>query len=82
MSIERIEWLDSSNRSGWHEIEEVSMVLAMAPCYSCGFVVAEDDQFVYMSTTIADDACLSPVSIPKAAIVARRTVDLLAGTDY
>ncbi len=71
MRIEQIVWRDSVNRPGWVECCEVSEYLDSPLCTSVGFVVEETPEYLYLSTTVSDEACLAPVSIPVAAICAR-----------
>jgi len=72
--LEYFEWSDSVNRPGWVDVDGVIDYLDAPRCVSVGFVVEETEEFVYLSTTISDAACLAPVAIPVAALTARRVL--------
>jgi hypothetical protein len=75
VQIEQIVWRDSVNRPGWVEVSEVEEYLDSPLCQSVGYVVEESLEYVYLSTTVSDEACLAPVSIPVAAICARTVLN-------
>lgn len=73
-AVETIEWLDSVNCTGWVERVEIQEELNAGSCFSVGFVVGEDDEFIYLSTTVNEEDCLAPISIPLGAVIYRELV--------
>lgn len=78
--VECIHWVDSSRADGWQIVAEPDRAADML-CISVGVVLNEGVDSVQMSTTVslANEvldrySCLSPFSIPKAAILSRRVV--------
>lgn len=73
-AVETIEWLDSTNTNGWIDRIEVQEALNGGSCFSVGFVIGEDDEFIYLSTTVNEEDCLAPISIPLGAVIYRELV--------
>lgn len=70
----QITWIDSTNKAGWVSIDEVAEELTGPDCVSVGFLLEEDDFFVYLASTVSGYGCLSPISIPSASIVDREVL--------
>lgn len=69
-----IDWIDSSSKAGWYEASEAGDNLAVR---SVGFVVAEDEHMIRISTSwsFGGECFVDPLTIPKCAITFKKEID-------
>jgi len=68
--VEQFVWIDSHTRAGWYP-EDGILEETIPMIVSVGFVIEESSVWVALATTVGDGFCLSPVQIPKRAILQR-----------
>lgn len=68
-----IEWIDSSGRAGWYDIDKDYDVCIIQ---SIGYLVSENDNSVTIAASIdyEFDNVLSPITIPKCSIKKRKYI--------
>ena len=71
-----LEWVDSDHDPGWQDTDKVKAKRVVVPVPSVGFIVCEDDNSITITSSVAPDEVLSPLTIPKNAITKRRKVRL------
>ena len=81
--VEVIHWVDSTRADGWMVVADPDTAADML-CISVGVVLNEGVDSIQMSTTVSlvneqleRYSCLSPFSIPKAAILSRRRLAVI-----
>ena len=67
--IEYVEWLDAVASSGWGEHGGVDR------CYSVGFLLKETAKYITLSAAVSGAEANAAISIPKAWIQKRRTIE-------
>jgi hypothetical protein len=66
-----IEWVDSDNTMGWHGEECWPEIV---PCYSVGWVVAQDDKQIKLEQTIGRQQYNNGIAIPWVSIQSIKTL--------
>ncbi len=71
-----VDWVDSSSAHGWNHIDAINPALKV--CTSIGFVINVTDDALILAAHLSfdPDLCCGDMSIPKVAIVQRRTLTL------
>lgn len=64
-----LEWVDSHTVDGWLDKDEVSKDCKASKIYSVGYLVEETDEDITITTSYWDDEIMSPLTIPKSAIL-------------
>lgn len=73
---ELIIWRDSTGDYGWQDLDRPDR-LEVAPIVSVGFVTAEDDQAVALTSGVSmNNKGVDPIVIPKESICERHRVEL------
>jgi hypothetical protein len=75
-SIIKVEfyWVDSERQDGWHYIdsdEDNPDNLKSSLCYTDGILLSENAKFIKVTSTLAENQRLSPLTVPKVAIVGK-----------
>ncbi len=73
MKVELVLWIDSAGGGGWTSTSEMPELAAIM-CRSVGFLCKEDKASITLVTSEASDQYNGSISIPKVAVVARRTL--------
>lgn len=71
---EWIEWDDSCGAADVWEFRDDMDPLLPARCITVGFVMDETDTYVTIASTVAEVQVLGRLTIPKVAIVRRRSI--------
>jgi hypothetical protein len=75
-----VEWVDSNRTDGWIDacnVEQIAEEEDVLPVVSYGFLVAESVDRVVISTSVhATGAALSPLAIPRRAILRLRDAEV------
>jgi hypothetical protein len=69
--VEQFIWIDSHTHAGWLPEESILSSVDVPMIVSVGFVIEESAVWIVLATTVADTFCLSPVFIPKRAVLER-----------
>lgn len=64
-----LEWVDSHTVDGWLDDDEVKKDCKMSKICSVGYLVSETDKEITITTSYWDDEVMSPLTIPKRAIL-------------
>lgn len=72
----KITWVDSCHSFGWQKPERQSK--EQMKQHSVGFIVHEDKETLTLSSCVQEtgDNCRCPVTIPKVAILNRKTIKI------
>lgn len=72
MKVIEVDWIDSTGFSGWQPVDRAGY--SAGEMKSIGFLIHEDKKSITISASMGIGLCDSPISIPKCAILKRRTI--------
>jgi len=68
-----VKWRDSKlDNGGWQKVKEHLRDRKAIPCYSVGFVLADDKQGVVLASSVYADRASGVVHIPAGMVVSRK----------
>lgn len=70
--MEELEWVDSTGSTGWTDVDEAAALAGKIGCRAAGYIVHETGDTVVLALAIGGmPQYLTPMAIPKAAIISR-----------
>lgn len=63
-----VEWTDAWSEDGWKEVAEVHANKATAKCETIGYLVREEEEFIYIASTISQTQVACCMVVPKNMI--------------